>query len=278
MAASSDSTLRLTCPVVGVVGGQGVHRPCEQSQQWRAVWLLRMPGCTTERQPAASRQRQHLAAGPLQVELAWMFCSCSPCMKSEYLTPYCRVPAVMRVIHSRRISRFLALRSRKAYCSQEWVVGCRFHPRPSESVAGCLLHSSALPQLPPASAACMYACQDPSCGTPLACRPFSTRSRAMRMQFLARPRKPLASRKILSLFMAVAAAAARFCCCWQLLLVVNAAVTGWRGTPAGQAGARAEAGAWAVADEQHPSRLASNSVHCYIIIANNRDKAGGVSS
>ena len=79
------------------------------------------------------------------------------------LTPYCRDPALMRVIHSALISRFLARRSRKAYC-----------------------------------------------------RLFSTRSRAMRMQFLARPLNPLASLRILALFIIVtgggrgAAAAARW--------------------------------------------------------------------
>ena len=63
------------------------------------------------------------------------------------LTPYCRLPAVIRVIHSDRMSRFLVRRSLKAYCSD-----------------------------------------------------FSTRSRAILMQFLARPRNPLASLKIFPLF------------------------------------------------------------------------------
>lgn len=64
-----------------------------------------------------------------------------------HLTPWRRVPALMRSIQRDRMSRFLLRRSRYEYCSA-----------------------------------------------------FSTRSLAIRMQFLARPRNPFANLKILSLF------------------------------------------------------------------------------
>ena len=99
------------------------------------------------------------------------------------LTPYCRLPAVMRVIHSDRISRF---------CSRGKQPG---GPGDGSSTGGCswcrpcqALHPSQLASRPRGSTGLAFALRSRNAY----CSDFSTRSRATRMQFLARPRKPLA--------------------------------------------------------------------------------------
>ena len=102
------------------------------------------------------------------------------------LTPYCRLPAVMRVIHSDRISRFCS-RGRQAAgpgdaAAQGGAAGV-------DHAKHCIPHSRQQ----------HAGRQSGSTGLAFAlrsrnayCSDFSTRSRATRMQFLALPRKPLA--------------------------------------------------------------------------------------